>query len=158
MSRQSSGKSASRQRSYERSSSDVKERCSREPREPRASRHVLESVTPCFRESRHVSERAICNWRVVFQQSNLLLPTGGLSNPMVRMGRSPAHVQACWVDQQFCDVSSLLGRINFMDLYTCIIMQGITINGHQHSLSHLSLAFLEIKHRIIIHTLQFIPF
>ncbi len=130
MSRQSSGKSASRQRSYERSSSDVKERCSREPR---ASRHVLEShamfqrVTPCFRESRHVSERVICNWRVVFQQSNLLLPTGGLSNPMVRMGRSPAHVQACWVDQQFCDVSSLLGRINFMDLYTCIIMQGIKI-------------------------------
>ncbi len=117
---------------------------SQEPREPRAesvtpcfreSRHVFLSVTPCFREchamfqrvSRHVSERAICNWRVVFQQSNLLLPTGGLSNPMVRMGRSPAHVQACWVDQQFCDVSSLLGRINFMDLYTCIIMQGITI-------------------------------
>ncbi len=93
---------------------------SQEPRE-------FKSVTPCFRESRHVSERAICNWRVVFQQSNLLLPTGGLSNPMVRMGRSPAHVQACWVDQQFCDVSSLLGRINFMDLYTCIIMQGITI-------------------------------
>ncbi len=79
------------------------------------------------RASRHVLERVICNWRVVFQQSNLLLPTGGLSNPMVRMGRSPAHVQACWVDQQFCDVSSLLGRINFMALYTCIIMQGITI-------------------------------
>ncbi len=103
-------------------------------------RDVPERVTPCFRESRHVSEshamfqrvtpcfrETICNWRVVFQQSNLLLPTGGLSNPMVRMGRSPAHVQACWVDQQFCDVSSLLGRINFMDLYTCIIMQGITI-------------------------------
>ncbi len=105
-------------------------------------RDVPESQEPReFRASRHVSERAICNWRVVFQQSNLLLPTGGLSNPMVRMGRSPAHVQACWVDQQFCDVSSLLGRINFMDLYTCIIMQGIKFNGHQHSLSHLSLAF-----------------
>ncbi len=78
-------------------------------------------------QSRHVQERAICNWRVVFQQSNLLLPTGGLSNPIVRMGRSPAHVQACWVDQQFCDISSLLGRINFIDLYTCIIMQGIKI-------------------------------
>ncbi len=133
MSRQSSGKSASRQRSYERSSSDVKERCSREPRAERVQeRHAMfqraksrESQEP--RASRHVSERAICNWRVVFQQSNLLLPTGGLSNPMVRMGRSPAHVQACWVDQQFCDVSSLLGRINFMDLYTCIIMQGIKI-------------------------------
>ncbi len=31
-----------------------------------------------------------------FQQSNLALPTGGLSNPIVRMGRSPAHVQAFW--------------------------------------------------------------
>ncbi len=31
-----------------------------------------------------------------FQQSDLPLPTGGLSNPIVRMGRSPAHVQACW--------------------------------------------------------------
>ncbi len=98
-----------------------------ESRESRERHAMFQRVTPCFRESRHVSERAICNWRVVFQQSNLLLPTGGLSNPMVRMGRSPAHVQACWVDQQFCDVSSLLGRINFMDLYTCIIMQGITI-------------------------------
>ncbi len=129
MSRQSSGKSASRQRSYERSSSDVKERCSRESHAmfQRVSRHVSESVTPCFRECHAMFQRVICNWRVVFQQSNLLLPTGGLSNPMVRMGRSPAHVQACWVDQQFCDVSSLLGRINFMALYTCIIMQGITI-------------------------------
>ncbi len=119
MSRQSSGKSASRQRSYERSSSDVKERCSREPR--------AERVQERDQERHAMFQRAICNWRVVFQQSNLLLPTGGLSNPMVRMGRSPAHVQACWVDQQFCDVSSLLGRINFMDLYTCIIMQGIKI-------------------------------
>ncbi len=91
------------------------------------SQEPRESSRASPRASRHVSERAICNWRVVFQQSNLLLPTGGLSNPMVRMGRSPAHVQACWVDQQFCDVSSLLGRINFMDLYTCIIMQGIKI-------------------------------
>ncbi len=31
-----------------------------------------------------------------FQQSDLALPTGGLSNPIVRMGRSPAHVQASW--------------------------------------------------------------
>ncbi len=34
------------------------------------------------RERHAMFERAICNWRVVFQQSNLLLPTGGLSNPM----------------------------------------------------------------------------
>ncbi len=41
-------------------------------------------------------KRAICDSHVVFQQSDLPLPTGGLSNPIFRMGRSPAHVQACW--------------------------------------------------------------
>ncbi len=61
------------------------QRCSRE----RATRVKRQ-------ESSQVQERAICDWRVVFQQSNLALPTGGLSNPIVRMGRSPAHVQACW--------------------------------------------------------------
>ncbi len=124
---QSSGKSASRQRSYERYSRDVNE-----PRHVRESsraspreRHAM--FQRVEREFKSESKRGICNWRVVFQQSNLLLPTGGLSNPIVRMGRSPAHVQACWVDQQFWDISSLLGRINFIDLYTCIIMQGIKI-------------------------------
>ncbi len=100
----------------------------------RAGREVTSAIQEMFkshatfeREFKSESKRAICNWRVVFQQSNLPLPTGGLSNPIVRMGRSPTHVQACWVDQQFCDVSSLLGRINCIDLYTCIIMQGIKI-------------------------------
>ncbi len=86
---QSSGKSASRQRSYERYSRDVQERqamfegCSRE-------RHAMfERVTLCSRES--VLQLARC-----LKQSNLALPAGGLSNPIVRMGRSPAHVQACW--------------------------------------------------------------
>ncbi len=74
---QSSGKSASRQRakkyqqSYERCSRDVQaKRCSSQESDLRLAR--------CF------------------QQSDLPLPTGGLSNPIVRMGRSPAHVQACW--------------------------------------------------------------
>ncbi len=61
------------------------QRCSRE----RATRVKRQ-------ESSQVQERVICDWRVVFQQSNLALPPGGLSNPIVRMGRSPAHVQACW--------------------------------------------------------------
>ncbi len=54
----------------------------------------------CSRASSHVQEmfkreRALRLARC-FQQSNLALPTGGLSNPIVRMGRSPAHVQAFW--------------------------------------------------------------
>ncbi len=102
---QSSGKSASRQRSYERYSRDVQR-----ARESRAT----------------MFERAICDWRF-FQQSNLALPTGGLSNPIVRMGRSPAHVQACWVDQKFCDISCTFGIDKLTDLYTCIIMQGAKI-------------------------------
>ncbi len=62
-----------------------------------------------------------------FQQSDLPLPTGGLSNPIVRMGRSPAHVPACWVDQKFCDISCTFGIDKLTDLYTCIIMQGAKI-------------------------------
>ncbi len=72
---QCSGKSASRQRSYERYSRDVQER------------QAMFEV--CSREA--VLQLARC-----FKQSNLALPAGGLSNPIVRMGRSPAHVQACW--------------------------------------------------------------
>ncbi len=106
---QSSVKSASRQRSYERYSRDVQE-----PIDVHAKSHAM-------------FEREICDWRVVFQQSNLALPTGGLSNPIVRMGRSPAHVQACWVDQKFCDISCTFGIDKLTDLYTCIIMQGAKI-------------------------------
>ncbi len=92
---QSSGKSASRQRSYERYSRNVQERqamfegCSRESRHVQESHAMFKRVTPCSRE--RVLQLARC-----FKQSNLALPAGGLSNPIVRMGRSPAHVQACW--------------------------------------------------------------
>ncbi len=75
---QSSGKSASRQRAKKYQQSY--ERCSRDVQESQARQEP----------------RAICDWHVVFQQSNLALPMGGLSNPIVRMGWSPAHVQACW--------------------------------------------------------------
>ncbi len=47
------------------------------------------------RESRE-EKRASAPLARRFKQTNLALPTGGLSNPIVRMGRSPAHVQACW--------------------------------------------------------------
>ncbi len=110
---QSSGKSASRQRSYERYSRDVQE-----PIDVHAKSHAM---------FERAFKSAICNWRVVFQQSNLPLPTGGLSNPIVRMGRSPAHVQDCWVDQKFCDISCTLKIDKLTDLYTCIIMQGAKI-------------------------------
>ncbi len=70
---QSSGKSASRQRAKK-----------YQKRYERCSRDVQESQESDLRLAR------------CFQQSNLALPTGGLSNPIVRMGWSPAHVQACW--------------------------------------------------------------
>ncbi len=77
---QSSGKSASRQRaSQERSTRKVTS----------AVQEMFKRVKPCSRE--RVLRLARC-----FKQSNLALPAGGLSNLIVRMGRSPAHVQACW--------------------------------------------------------------
>ncbi len=60
-------------------------------------RGVSEMFKPCSRKSESQEKRrAFCDWRVVFKQSNLALPAGGLSNPIVRMGRSPPHVQAFW--------------------------------------------------------------
>ncbi len=82
---QSSGKSASRQRSYERYSRDVQERQAMFKRDVQERQAMFEG---CSREA--VLQLARC-----FKQSNLALPAGGLSNPIVRMGRSPAHVQAC---------------------------------------------------------------
>ncbi len=52
-------------------------------------RGVSEMFKPCSRESESQKRRAFRDWRVVFKQSNLALPAGGLSNPIVRMGRSP---------------------------------------------------------------------
>ncbi len=52
-------------------------------------RGMFKRAMPCSRE--RVLQLARC-----LKQSNLALPVGGLSNPIVRMGRSPAHVQACW--------------------------------------------------------------
>ncbi len=71
---QSSGKSASRQRSYERYSRDVQER-----------QAMFEG---CSRESES-QEKSVLRLARCFKQSNLALPAGGLSNPIVRMGRSP---------------------------------------------------------------------
>ncbi len=56
-------------------------------------RGVSEMFKPCSRVKRR-EERV--HSRVVFKLSKLALPAGGLSNPIVRMGRSPPHVQAFW--------------------------------------------------------------
>ncbi len=57
----------------------------------RCSSHVRES------QSARREERASAPLARRFKQTNLALPTGGLSNPIVRMGRSPPpHVQAFW--------------------------------------------------------------
>ncbi len=107
---QSSGKSASRQRSYERYSRDVNE-----PIDVHAKSHGM------FERERFATGA------LFFNSPTCPSPTGGLSNPIVRMGRSPAHVQACWVDQKFCDISCTLKIDKLTDLYTCIIMQGAKI-------------------------------
>ncbi len=66
-------------------------------------RGVSEMFKPCSRESerqkrREEKRRASAPLARRLKQSNLALPAGGLSNPIVRMGRSPPppHVQAFW--------------------------------------------------------------
>ncbi len=59
-------------------------------------RGVSEMFKPCSRESESQKSRVLRLARC-FNQSNLALPAGGLSNPIVRMGLSPPpHVQAFW--------------------------------------------------------------
>ncbi len=60
-------------------------------------RGVSEMFKPCSRESEHQKRRERAPFARRFKQTNLALPAGGLSNPIVRMGRSPPpHVQAFW--------------------------------------------------------------
>ncbi len=126
MSRQSSGKSASRQRSYERSSSDVKERCSRE--------HASsERVTPCFRESD--LQLARC-----FSTVQLAPPHGRLVESDGSYGAEPRPCPGLLGGPTVLWCLITFGKDKLMDLYTCIIMQGINLTVINQS-SHLSLAF-----------------
>ncbi len=52
-------------------------------------RGVSEMFRPCSRESERQKSRESAPLARRFKQTNLALPTGGLSNPIVRMGRSP---------------------------------------------------------------------
>ncbi len=65
--------------------------------ERRSTSKVTSAVQEMFKRATRVkSQESDLRLARCFQQSSLPLPTGGLSNPIVRMGRSPAHVQACW--------------------------------------------------------------
>ncbi len=110
---QSSGESASRQRSYERYSRDVQE-----PRHVRE--RVQERVTPCSRESD--LQLARC-----FSTVQLAPPHGRLVESDCPYGAEPRPCPGLLGDQKFCDISCTLKIDKLTDLYTCIIMQGAKI-------------------------------
>ncbi len=83
---QSSGKSASRQRVFT--------RCSREvPKESRA-------------------KRAFCDWRVVFNSPTWPCPRAACRIRLSVWGGAPPMSRLAGVEFKFCDISSLLGKIN----------------------------------------------
>ncbi len=100
---QSSGKSASRQRSYERYSRDVQE-----PIDVHA-------------------KRAICDSRVVFNSLTCPCPRVACRIRLSVWGGAPPMSRLAGVDQKFCDISCTFGIDKLTDLYTCIIMQGAQI-------------------------------
>ncbi len=102
---QSSGKSASRQRSYERYSRDVQER-----------QAMFEG---CSRE--------FCDWRVVLNSPTWPCPRAACRIRLSVWGGAPPMSRLAGVDQKFCDISCTFGIDNLTDLYTCIIMQGAQI-------------------------------
>ncbi len=97
---QSSGKSASRQRakkyqqSYERCSRDVQE--SHESQEPRDVQ----------------AKRAICDLRVVFNSPTCPYPRAACRIRLSVWGGAPPMSRLAGLEFKFCDISSLLGRIN----------------------------------------------
>ncbi len=103
---QSSGESASRQRSYERYSRDVQE-----------PRHVRERV----QESD--LQLARC-----FSTVQLAPPHGRLVESDCPYGAEPRPCPGLLGgDQKFCDLSCTFGIDKLTDNYTCIIMQGAKI-------------------------------
>ncbi len=109
---QSSGKSASRQRakkyqqSYERCSRDVQE--SHESQEPRDVQESHESQEP-----RDVqAKRAICDSRVVFNSPTCPCPRAACRIRLSVWGGAPPMSRLAGLEFKFCDISSLLGRIN----------------------------------------------
>ncbi len=91
---QSSGKSASRQRSYERYSRDVQE--SHESQEP-IDVHA---------------KRAICDSRVVFNSLTCPCPWAACRIRLSVWGGAPPMSRLAGLEFKFCAISSLLGRIN----------------------------------------------
>ncbi len=85
-------RSASRQRAKKYQQSY--ERCSRDVQESQESQESDLRLARCF------------------QQSNLALPTGGLSNRLSVWGGAPPMSRLAGLEFKFCDISSLLGKIN----------------------------------------------
>ncbi len=84
---QSSGKSASRQRASQ---------------ERRSTRKVTSAV----------QERAICDWRVVFNSPTWPCPRAACRIRLSVWGGAPPMSRLAGVEFKFCDISSLLGKIN----------------------------------------------
>ncbi len=61
-----------------------------------AASRSFRDVQAMFKGVRESEEEGVLRLARCFKQSNLALPAGGLSNLIVRMGRSPPHVQAFW--------------------------------------------------------------
>ncbi len=109
-------RAGSERRSTSKVTSAAPEMFKRESHESQAPR-----VKPCSRESDLRPARC-------FSTVQLAPPHGWLVESDCPYGAEPRPCPGLlgW-NFTFCDISPLLGKINFIDLYTCIIMQGIKI-------------------------------
>ncbi len=105
---QSSGKSASRQRSYERYSRDVNE-----PIDVHAKSHAM------FESDLRLAR--------CFSTVRLAPPHGRLVESDCPYGAEPRPCPGLLGGPKFCDISCTFGIDKLTDLYTCIIMQGAKI-------------------------------
>ncbi len=97
---QSSGKSASRQRAKKYQQSY--ERCSRDVQESHESQEPIDVH----------AKRAICDSRVVFNSPTCPCPRAACQIRLSVWGGAPPMSRLAGLEFTFCDISSLLGRIN----------------------------------------------
>ncbi len=97
---QSSGNSASRQRAKKYQQSY--ERCSRDVQESHESQEPIDVH----------AKRAICDSRVVFNSLTCPCPRAACRIRLSVWGGAPPMSRLAGLEFKFCDISSLLGRIN----------------------------------------------
>ncbi len=80
-------------------------------RERRSTSKVTSAVQEMFKRAKR-AKRAICDWRVVFNSPTWPCPRAACRIRLSVWGGAPPMSRLAGLEFKFCDISSLLGKIN----------------------------------------------